>query len=140
MYLEKLINPCVVAPYCSFSLTFFFQQPENVLIDATSGQAQIKLIDFGDAMDLWSSPPPHFHELNANPEFSAPELLNGDEICLRNRHVVSVQCCILPNINRSIKHSRSHLQISLNIMKLCKDEKYTIMICNFIVVGCKIFK
>ena len=28
------------------------------------------------------------------------------------------------------KGNRSHLQISLNITKLCKDEKYTIMIMN----------
>ena len=30
----------------------------------------------------------------------------------------------------SLKGSRSHLQISLNIRKLCKDEKYTIMKIN----------
>ncbi|XP_071477076.1 kalirin-like [Diadema antillarum] len=55
-------------------------KPENTLVDMTSGQPQLKLVDFGDAMDLWSSPPPHFHELNANPEFAAPELLHGAEI------------------------------------------------------------
>ncbi|XP_063952691.1 kalirin-like [Lytechinus pictus] len=55
-------------------------KPENVLMEVALGRAQIKLIDFGDAMDLWSSPPPFYHELNANPEFCAPELLNGNEI------------------------------------------------------------
>ena len=42
------------------------------------------------------------------------------------------------------KSSSSHLQISLNIAKLCKDEKYTIMMMYIgnliVVVGCNIFK
>ena len=33
----------------------------------------------------------------------------------------------LPMLNYGFKGSKSHLQISLNIIKLCKDEKYTIM-------------
>ena len=42
----------------------------------------------------------------------------------------------------ALKGSRSHLQISLNVTELCKDEKYTVMMMymNLIVVGCKILK
>ena len=37
-----------------------------------------------------------------------------------------------------IKGSRFHLQISLNITRLCKDEKYTIMTMNMKSYSCRL--
>ena len=60
----------------SFSL-----QPENLLIDLSSLIPCVKLIDFGDALNIGSSHGDH--TLLGNPEFAAPELItDGHDITI----------------------------------------------------------
>ncbi|MFT7811725.1 triple functional domain protein isoform X1 [Arapaima gigas] len=55
-------------------------KPENVLVDQSSGQPTVKLVDLGDAVQLSSS---HYvHPLLGSPEFSAPELVLGEPASL----------------------------------------------------------
>lgn len=54
-------------------------KPENLLLGNGSSQ-RLKLIDFGDAVQVTDSP--YVHELNGSPEFCAPEIMNGDPISL----------------------------------------------------------
>uniref|UniRef100_A0A3B3QED4 Protein kinase domain-containing protein n=1 Tax=Paramormyrops kingsleyae TaxID=1676925 RepID=A0A3B3QED4_9TELE len=55
-------------------------QPENVLVDQMSGQPVVRLVDFGDAVQLSSNP--YVHPLLGSPEFAAPELILGQPACL----------------------------------------------------------
>ncbi|XP_068189975.1 triple functional domain protein isoform X2 [Antennarius striatus] len=56
-------------------------KPENLLVaHSSSGQPKVKLIDFGDAVQLNSS---HYtHPLLGSPEFASPELVLGEPVCL----------------------------------------------------------
>uniref|UniRef100_A0A3Q1ECS4 Protein kinase domain-containing protein n=1 Tax=Acanthochromis polyacanthus TaxID=80966 RepID=A0A3Q1ECS4_9TELE len=56
-------------------------KPENLLVaHTTSGQPTVKLIDFGDAVQLNSA---HYvHPLLGSPEFASPELVLGEPVSL----------------------------------------------------------
>ncbi|XP_030283144.1 kalirin isoform X2 [Sparus aurata] len=54
-------------------------KPENIMVDLHSPTPCIKLIDFGDAVQL-SSHRRYVHLLLGNPEFAAPELIRGTPV------------------------------------------------------------
>uniref|UniRef100_A0A8C9VEA4 non-specific serine/threonine protein kinase n=1 Tax=Scleropages formosus TaxID=113540 RepID=A0A8C9VEA4_SCLFO len=55
-------------------------KPENVLVDQSSGQPTVKLVDLGDAVQLGTT---HYvHPLLGSPEFAAPELVLGEPVAL----------------------------------------------------------
>ncbi|KAM8748691.1 kalirin isoform 2-T2 [Acanthopagrus schlegelii] len=54
-------------------------KPENIMVDLHSPTPCIKLIDFGDAIQL-SSHRRYVHLLLGNPEFAAPELIRGTPV------------------------------------------------------------
>ena len=60
-------------------------KPENVLVEPDSFSGGIvKLIDFGDAVQLSASGQYHVHTLLGSPEFSPPELVTGSSVDLRS--------------------------------------------------------
>lgn len=61
------------------SLTLSLFQPENIMVDLHSPTPCIKLIDFGDAVQL-SAHRRYVHLLLGNPEFAAPELIRGTPV------------------------------------------------------------
>ncbi|KAJ0003220.1 hypothetical protein NQD34_008318 [Periophthalmus magnuspinnatus] len=55
--------------------------PENILVaHSPMGQPVVKLIDFGDAVQLNSAH--YIHPLLGSPEFASPELVLGEPVCL----------------------------------------------------------
>lgn len=57
-------------------MTLFLLQPENIMVNLHSPTPSVKLIDFGDAVQL-SAHRRYVHLLLGNPEFAAPELIRG---------------------------------------------------------------
>ncbi|RXN26494.1 triple functional domain isoform X4 [Labeo rohita] len=55
-------------------------KPENLVVDQSPSQPMVKLTDFGDAVQLNSTP--YVHPLLGSPEFAAPELVLGDPVSL----------------------------------------------------------
>lgn len=55
-------------------------KPENLVVDQSPSQPMVKLTDFGDAVQLNSTP--YVHLLLGSPEFAAPELVLGDPVSL----------------------------------------------------------
>ncbi|XP_073677543.1 triple functional domain protein [Garra rufa] len=55
-------------------------KPENLVVDQSPSQPMVKLTDFGDAVQLSSTP--YVHPLLGSPEFAAPELVLGDPVSL----------------------------------------------------------
>uniref|UniRef100_A0A671R0L5 non-specific serine/threonine protein kinase n=1 Tax=Sinocyclocheilus anshuiensis TaxID=1608454 RepID=A0A671R0L5_9TELE len=55
-------------------------KPENLVVEQSPSQPMVKLTDFGDAVQLNSTP--YVHPLLGSPEFAAPELVLGDPISL----------------------------------------------------------
>uniref|UniRef100_A0A3B4AEJ4 Protein kinase domain-containing protein n=1 Tax=Periophthalmus magnuspinnatus TaxID=409849 RepID=A0A3B4AEJ4_9GOBI len=56
-------------------------KPENILVaHSPMGQPVVKLIDFGDAVQLNSAH--YIHPLLGSPEFASPELVLGEPVCL----------------------------------------------------------
>uniref|UniRef100_A0A673HK75 non-specific serine/threonine protein kinase n=1 Tax=Sinocyclocheilus rhinocerous TaxID=307959 RepID=A0A673HK75_9TELE len=55
-------------------------KPENLLVEQSPSQPMVKLTDFGDAVQLNSTP--YVHPLLGSPEFAAPELVLGDPVSL----------------------------------------------------------
>lgn len=62
------------------SLFSISDQPENLLVDQSSSQPTVKLTDFGDTVQLNSTP--YVHSLLGSPEFVAPELVLGEAVSL----------------------------------------------------------
>lgn len=58
----------------------FSDQPENLVVDQSPSQPMVKLTDFGDAVQLNSTP--YVHPLLGSPEFAAPELVLGNPVSL----------------------------------------------------------
>ncbi|XP_056142955.1 triple functional domain protein [Lampris incognitus] len=56
-------------------------KPENIMVEHAFSQPVVKLIDFGDAVQL-NPPFSHIHCLLGSPEFSAPEVVLGQPISL----------------------------------------------------------
>uniref|UniRef100_A0A672R2I3 non-specific serine/threonine protein kinase n=1 Tax=Sinocyclocheilus grahami TaxID=75366 RepID=A0A672R2I3_SINGR len=54
--------------------------PENLVVEQSPSQPMVKLTDFGDAVQLNSTP--YVHPLLGSPEFAAPELVLGDPVSL----------------------------------------------------------
>uniref|UniRef100_A0A672T5G1 non-specific serine/threonine protein kinase n=1 Tax=Sinocyclocheilus grahami TaxID=75366 RepID=A0A672T5G1_SINGR len=54
-------------------------KPENLVVDQSPSQPMVKLTDFGDAVQLNSTP--YVHPLLGSPEFAPPELVLGDPLC-----------------------------------------------------------
>ncbi len=50
-------------------------QPENLMLDLSTATPRVKLVDFGDARLI--SNDFYIHTLLGNPEFAAPEMVNG---------------------------------------------------------------
>uniref|UniRef100_A0A672R3H8 non-specific serine/threonine protein kinase n=1 Tax=Sinocyclocheilus grahami TaxID=75366 RepID=A0A672R3H8_SINGR len=57
-----------------------FRLPENLVVEQSPSQPMVKLTDFGDAVQLNSTP--YVHPLLGSPEFAAPELVLGDPVSL----------------------------------------------------------
>ncbi|XP_051527162.1 triple functional domain protein-like isoform X2 [Myxocyprinus asiaticus] len=55
-------------------------KPENLVVDQSPSQPLVKLTDFGDAVQLNSTP--YVHPLLGSPEFAAPELVLGNPVSL----------------------------------------------------------
>uniref|UniRef100_A0A8C2IWH3 non-specific serine/threonine protein kinase n=1 Tax=Cyprinus carpio TaxID=7962 RepID=A0A8C2IWH3_CYPCA len=55
-------------------------KPENLVVDQSPSQPMVKLTDFGDAVQLNSTP--YVHPLLGSPEFAAPELVLGNPVSL----------------------------------------------------------
>uniref|UniRef100_A0A671NYI3 non-specific serine/threonine protein kinase n=1 Tax=Sinocyclocheilus anshuiensis TaxID=1608454 RepID=A0A671NYI3_9TELE len=55
-------------------------KPENLVVDQSPSQPMVKLTDFGDAVQLNSTP--YVHPLLGSPEFAPPELVLGDPVSL----------------------------------------------------------
>ncbi|XP_058888327.1 kalirin isoform X3 [Acipenser ruthenus] len=55
-------------------------KPENLLVDLHIPVPRVKLIDFGDAIQITSQY--YIHPLLGNPEFAAPELIQGSPVSL----------------------------------------------------------
>ncbi|KAK1165745.1 kalirin isoform X1, partial [Acipenser oxyrinchus oxyrinchus] len=55
-------------------------KPENLLVDLHIPVPRVKLIDFGDAIQITSQN--YIHPLLGNPEFAAPELIQGSPVSL----------------------------------------------------------
>eukprot|EP00112_Aurelia_sp_Birch-Aquarium-sp1_P011630 Seg2444.2 transcript_id=Seg2444.2/GoldUCD/mRNA.D3Y31 product=Kalirin protein_id=Seg2444.2/GoldUCD/D3Y31 len=54
-------------------------KPENLILSHGTSP-RLKLVDFGDAVQITQNP--YMHELNGSPEFCAPEVINGDAVSL----------------------------------------------------------
>lgn len=54
-------------------------QPENIMVDLHAPTPAVKLVDFGDAVQL-SAHRRYVHLLLGNPEFAAPELIRGTPV------------------------------------------------------------
>ncbi|XP_072033105.1 kalirin-like [Amphiura filiformis] len=99
-------------------------KPENLLIDLSSLIPSIKLIDFGDAVNIATSQGEH--TLLGNPEFAAPELITeGDITTFTDMWSVGVLTYVLlsgisPFLDESIEET------CINIMKVdfCFPDTY----------------
>uniref|UniRef100_A0A8C9VXI4 non-specific serine/threonine protein kinase n=1 Tax=Scleropages formosus TaxID=113540 RepID=A0A8C9VXI4_SCLFO len=73
MYLKGILEALRYLHNCR--IAHLDLKPENVLVGQISGQPVVKLTDFGDAVQLSSTP--YIHTLLGSPEFAAPELIMG---------------------------------------------------------------
>lgn len=61
-------------------ISLSFQQPENLLIDLRIPVPRVKIIDLEDAVQITGHY--HVHHLLGNPEFAAPEVIQGLPVSL----------------------------------------------------------
>ncbi|XP_077867222.1 triple functional domain protein-like [Saccoglossus kowalevskii] len=77
-YLHQMISAIEYLHNCRISHLDI--KPENFAVEANNVTCRVKLIDFGDAINIGSKL--FVHGLVGSPEFAAPELVNGHPVCL----------------------------------------------------------
>ncbi|XP_024142533.1 kalirin isoform X2 [Oryzias melastigma] len=100
-------------------------KPENIMVDLHGPSPSIKLIDLGDAVHL-SAHRRYIHLLLGNPEFAAPELIQGSPVSLATDmwSVAVLAYVMLSGVSPFLDESPEETCINICRLDFCFPDEY----------------
>ncbi|XP_078796302.1 kalirin isoform X1 [Oryzias latipes] len=100
-------------------------KPENIMVDLHGPSPSIKLVDLGDAVHL-SAHRKYIHLLLGNPEFAAPELIQGSPVSLATDmwSVAVLAYVMLSGVSPFLDESPEETCINICRLDFCFPDEY----------------